>query len=111
MLKNLGEKAKILRKLNGYTLLTISEKLSLTIYGYTSIENGTRQLSLSQLLNICSLYQISVHEFITLGEPAEEITNDNLEALKKQSLEQTHYIAKLQTRIILLEEKLRQPAF
>ena len=110
MLKNLGEKVKILRKINGRTLLTISEKMNMTIYGYTCIENCSRQLSLSQLLSICNLYQISIHEFISLGEPAEEITDDNLEQLKKQLLEQTQYIAKLQTRIILLEEKLRQPA-
>lgn len=107
MLKTLGEKVKILRNSKGYTLLTVSEKLNMTIFNYTGIENNTKPLSLAQILKICSLYFISVHKFISLGEPVEEITNDNLEDLTAQLNQQAEYISRLQTRIIYLEEKLR----
>lgn len=109
MLKTFGEKMKILRQKNRHSLPTAAGNLNITLLNYTKMERSTDTLSLARILEICKIYDISSHEFLTTGEPEDEITEDNYQAVKKTLMEQGAYIVKLQKRIIYLEEELRVP--
>ena len=54
------EKLKDLRKDYGYTQGEIAKKLNISQRAYSHYENGSREIPLELLIDICKIYEVSL---------------------------------------------------
>ena len=57
--KEVGNRIKESRKSAGYTQLEIAQKLYMTQQQYSRFENGVFELNYTQLIELCTLFEIS----------------------------------------------------
>jgi len=87
MVKNIYKKIKILRKQNNFSQEYIAEQLDLSRQTYMQIENGERELTISEAKKIASIFGVSFENFIkdSIPTPSNVILEKQEEKKKKKS--------------------------
>ncbi|TWT00133.1 helix-turn-helix domain-containing protein [Planomicrobium sp. CPCC 101079] len=88
-MKNLiaGQLIKEYRKEKNFKLIEFAKEINMAQSSLSRIENGTRELSISVLTNICNGLGISLSEFFLKLEGKQEILEPSVEFSKESSNE------------------------
>lgn len=109
-----GEKIKKIRELRNFTQDYMANRLEMTQAGYSKIERGQTDLSMSKLDEIAKVLEVPVEDIITFDQQKffNSFNNSNIEGSNNGSVVNingmTQDIKKLYEDKILLLEKLVQ---
>lgn len=82
-----GKLIKEYRKEKNFKLIEFAKKINMAQSSLSRIENGTQELSISVLTNICEGLNISLSDFFLKLEGKKEILDTTVEISKPSSLE------------------------
>jgi transcriptional regulator with XRE-family HTH domain len=86
IMKTFGDKIKAVRLGRNRTQEDIAYDLNITVSSYSKIERNVTDVNLSRILQIARVFNMSVAELFSYGEPKSKI-EEELERIKKQNVE------------------------
>jgi transcriptional regulator with XRE-family HTH domain len=105
-MKTLGKKVRLLRQLREWNQEDMAQQLDISIPAYSKIESGITDMSLSRLVQIAGLFNLTPIELLEYGEEKDTSEERELEAMVHTLNEQEQQIIGLQKKVISLYEEL-----
>ncbi len=65
---SIGKKIKQIRELNGFSMLNVADKLSISARMYANIENETSNITVKRLVEICNIFECSLEQLLGFNE-------------------------------------------
>jgi transcriptional regulator with XRE-family HTH domain len=108
-MKSVAKTMKALRQARAWSQGDVARQLDISIPAYSKIENGLTDINLSRIEQIAAIFELTVLQLISNGQPTEggrQVQELNETQLRLQEREAE--VVELQRKVIQLFEELRQ---
>ena len=104
-MKEIGSKVRVLRYKKGWSQENLAQKLGVSIFILSQIENGEIDLQYSLLLKIASIFELPISALLS-SEDKTGAKNTDLEQLHSRIKQYDLYISELNLHYERLKEKV-----
>jgi transcriptional regulator with XRE-family HTH domain len=108
-MKTIGKKIRLLRHQRGWSQDDVAKRLDISIPALSKIETGITDINLSRLVQVASLFDMSVIQLLTLNQnSADHKIGSELDSINKKLMDREAEVINLQKKVIELFEEIVQ---